>query len=300
MIRNVVMQNIVVAMYNCCKSIIADSKKSLSFDSAENTILAQNLIELIGPDKPSEFDLDASMNLPEIKKIVFILARDSGVLNVLQSYKATFFHMSDGILHFFSPETLERIESVDYEPSYEDWLNCRLKTLGFKQLKIPIADKVEFTYIDVGGQRIERKKWINCFEGVDGLIYVVSLSDYDQVMYEDNKTNRMEDALMTFEKTVNGEWFRNTPLIILFNKKDVLKNKISLRDDLQFSFNEYQGGKDFNSAMEFISQMFLRRVKDNNRIKVTKFLQATDKEDVGLLLLEMKAQLMHVYGQTYK
>lgn len=42
------------------------------------------------------------------------------------------------------------------------------------------------------------------------------------------------------------------------------------------------------------------RVKDNNRIKVTKFLQATDKEDVGLLLLEMKAQLMHVYGQTYK
>jgi guanine nucleotide-binding protein G(i) subunit alpha len=28
-----------------------------------------------------------------------------------------------------------------------------------------MIDGVEFTLIDVGGQRNERKKWIHCFEG---------------------------------------------------------------------------------------------------------------------------------------
>ena len=35
--------------------------------------------------------------------------------------------------------------------------------------------------IDVGGQRSERKKWLNCFDSVQAIIYVVALSEYDQV-----------------------------------------------------------------------------------------------------------------------
>lgn len=39
--------------------------------------------------------------------------------------------------------------------------------------------------MDVGGQRSERRKWIHCFENVTALIFIVSLSEYDQVLYED-------------------------------------------------------------------------------------------------------------------
>lgn len=42
-----------------------------------------------------------------------------------------------------------------------------------------------FRIIDVGGQRSQRKKWIHCFEGVNCLIYVASLSEYDQMLFED-------------------------------------------------------------------------------------------------------------------
>jgi hypothetical protein len=35
--------------------------------------------------------------------------------------------------------------------------------------------------IDVGGQRSERKKWLNCFDGIQAVIYVVAMSEYDQV-----------------------------------------------------------------------------------------------------------------------
>lgn len=44
--------------------------------------------------------------------------------------------------------------------------------------------------MDVGGQRSERKKWIHCFENVIALIYLASLSEYDQCLEEDNQEVR--------------------------------------------------------------------------------------------------------------
>ena len=35
--------------------------------------------------------------------------------------------------------------------------------------------------VDVGGQRTERRKWIHCFEGVKAIIFLVAISEYDQV-----------------------------------------------------------------------------------------------------------------------
>jgi hypothetical protein len=40
----------------------------------------------------------------------------------------------------------------------------------------------------VGGQRSERKKWIHCFEDVTAIIFCVAMSEYDQVLHEDETT----------------------------------------------------------------------------------------------------------------
>lgn len=47
---------------------------------------------------------------------------------------------------------------------------------------------VNFRVIDVGGQRSERKKWIHCFDNVNAIIFISSLSEYDQTLREDNCT----------------------------------------------------------------------------------------------------------------
>jgi hypothetical protein len=42
-------------------------------------------------------------------------------------------------------------------------------------------DGIRVNLIDVGGQRSERKKWLHCFESVDAVLFVVAMSEYDQV-----------------------------------------------------------------------------------------------------------------------
>ena len=43
----------------------------------------------------------------------------------------------------------------------------------------------------MGGQRSERKKWIHCFEDVTAIIFCVAMSEYDQVLHEDETTVRL-------------------------------------------------------------------------------------------------------------
>ena len=41
---------------------------------------------------------------------------------------------------------------------------------------------------DVGGQRSERRKWIHCFDNVHCVIYIIAISEFDQVLMEDRHT----------------------------------------------------------------------------------------------------------------
>ena len=50
---------------------------------------------------------------------------------------------------------------------------------------------------DVGGQRSERKKWIHCFEDVTAIIFCVAMSEYDQVLHEDEST--VSDLSFSFQ-----------------------------------------------------------------------------------------------------
>lgn len=59
---------------------------------------------------------------------------------------------------------------------------------------------------DVGGQRDERRKWIQCFNDVTAIIFVVASSSYNMVIREDNQTNRLQEALNLFKSIWNNRW----------------------------------------------------------------------------------------------
>ena len=73
------------------------------------------------------------------------------------------------------------------------------------------------------------------------------MSEYDQVLAEDHKVNRMDDSLKLFDDTVNGLHLRKKPFICFFNKHDLFEDKVK-RKSIQCAFPDYKG--DPHSVLE--------------------------------------------------
>jgi guanine nucleotide-binding protein G(i) subunit alpha len=93
---------------------------------------------------------------------------------------------------------------------------------------------------DVGGQRSERKKWIHCFENVTTILFLVAISEYDQLLFEDESVNRMQEALTLFDSICNSRWFTKTSIILFLNKIDRFKEKLPV-SPMEHYFPDYEG-----------------------------------------------------------
>merc|ERR1719213_869921 len=124
----------------------------------------------------------------------------------------------------------------------------------------------QFELIDVGGQRTERRKWIHCFEDVTAVLFIISLSDYNQTLYEDGTTNRMQESEKVFGEMLNNVFFRNTPFIVFFNKVDLFQEKIKTTP-LTLAYREYDGAQNCEEAYEFLRTKFLGHDNSYDRSK---------------------------------
>ena len=111
-----------------------------------------------------------------------------------------------------------------WKPSDDDILLARVRTTGFNDQEFEFKD-VRFRLIDVGGQQSERRKWIHMFTGVQAVLYVAALSEYDQTLYEDNAVNRMTESIRVFDDYANRDVFEQAAIILFLNKKDLFYKK---------------------------------------------------------------------------
>jgi len=152
---------------------------------------------------------------------------------------------------------IPRIASPDYKPTTQDVLIARVRTTQVVMEKYRI-DGIDFEMYDVGGQRSERRKWIDCFDSVTAVIFVAALSEYDQTLAEAKRTNRMVEALELFRSVCNNRAFSNTSIMLFLNKKDIFAEKILYSDiAAQRPFCDYAGPtKDFDHGVLYFIQKF--------------------------------------------
>eukprot|EP00008_Paramoeba_atlantica_P010104 CAMPEP_0201487336 /NCGR_PEP_ID=MMETSP0151_2-20130828/12366_1 /ASSEMBLY_ACC=CAM_ASM_000257 /TAXON_ID=200890 /ORGANISM="Paramoeba atlantica, Strain 621/1 / CCAP 1560/9" /LENGTH=304 /DNA_ID=CAMNT_0047872339 /DNA_START=333 /DNA_END=1247 /DNA_ORIENTATION=+ len=167
--------------------------------------------------------------------------------------KHTLFQIMDTADYFF--DHLNRLMEEDYLPTDDDILHCRTRTSGISEFVFSV-ENAQFKLIDVGGQRSERRKWIHCFQNVTAIIFFVALSEYDQSLYEDHTANRMQESIMLFAETCNCQWFREVTLILFLNKCDLFREKIK-KTDLKVCFPDYEGGRNYDAAVDFITKKFV-------------------------------------------
>lgn len=193
-----------------------------------------------------------AMVTPEVARHVKLLWADPAIKNAFEMRAA--FQLPDTCAYLF--ERIDAIGAPEYVPSYEDVLHVRARTTGIAETTFGMEGGAKFRLMDVGGQRNERKKWINMFDKVTAVIFVVAMSEYDQMMFEDAVTNRMQDALQLFADTCNLRWFEDTSIILFLNKNDIFQQKIK-KVDLKVCFPDYTGGCNYDRAYQWIRKKFL-------------------------------------------
>jgi len=184
------------------------------------------------------------------------------------------FQLNDSTDYYFA--RIDEIMQPKYVPNEQDVLRSRVPTTGIVENTFEI-DGNAFRMVDVGGQRSERKKWIHCFENVTAVLFVAALSAYDQVLYEDDNTGHMVEALELFEEVTNSEWFHKTSMILFLNKKDLFADKLK-KVPLQ-NFYPLYAGATFEDATLFIQELFEEKNRQEKDI-YTHVTCATDTSNV--------------------
>ncbi|KAL2100371.1 hypothetical protein ACEWY4_004765 [Coilia grayii] len=199
------------------------------------------------------------------------------------------YQLSDSAKYYLSD--IDRISAVTYLPTLQDILRVRVPTTGIIEYPFDLQTVI-FRMVDVGGQRSERRKWIHCFENVTSLIFLVALSEYDQVLYESDQENRMVESKALFKTIISSNWFLESSIILFLNKTDLLKEKI-LHSHLADYFPAYTGPKhDAESAQKFILRMYEEQAADRQKFIYSHFTCATDTENIRFVFDAVKHTIL--------
>jgi guanine nucleotide-binding protein subunit alpha len=184
------------------------------------------------------------------------------------------------VLSYF--DNIDRIAQPDYMPNDQDVLRSRVKTTGITETTFIIGD-LTYRMFDVGGQRSERKKWIHCFENVTTILFLVAISEYDQLLFEDETVNRMQEALTLFDSICNSRWFIKTSIILFLNKIDRFKEKLPV-SPMKNYFPDYEGGDDYALACDYILNRFVSLNQHETKQIYTHFTCATDTTQIRFVM----------------
>jgi len=195
--------------------------------------------------------------------------------------------LPENLSYFFSD--LDRLFRSEYVPTEQDIVRCRARTTGITETVFQLRDH-EMLMVDVGGQKSERRKWIHCFQDVTSILFLVSLSGYDQCLVEDKDANQMQDAMTIWDSICHSQWFKSTSIILFLNKDDLFKAKIR-HSDIKTFFPDYDGEPgDANAGRDYFKKRFARLAQKAGRSKEREiYIHITTATDTALLRVVMAA-----------
>lgn len=183
--------------------------------------------------------------------------------------------------HYF--ERILQYSKPGYRVTEQDILMGRIKTTGISETVFNIKNWA-FRVFDVGGQRSERRKWIHCFDDVTAVVFVAAVSEYDEVLFEDEWTNRMHEALVLFESICNSRWFSTTPIILFLNKIDVLERKLKTSPVKRY-FPEYRGDeRNVDEVCKYFQELFHAQNRNRQRPVYVHYTCATDTRTMKFVI----------------
>lgn len=276
-------KNIINAIFELQPDLVAPQGAEVATEGTTHILNHQELQDIMRYDLSVSTDEVFSSDIAQKIKRVYERPEVLEFTKVHQGH----FYLVDSTSYFLS--NVSRIATPGYVPTQEDILRTRKKTSGIFDFRFEMGG-LNIHMFDVGGQRSERKKWIHCFDNVTLIIFCVALSEYDQVLLEENTQNRLEESLTLFDSVVNSRWFSRTSVVLFLNKIDVFASKLPY-SPLEKYFPDYNGGDNINKAVKYI----LWRFTQVNRSGINIYphvTQATDTSNIQLVFAAVKETIL--------
>ncbi|KAJ7987808.1 hypothetical protein DPEC_G00330350 [Dallia pectoralis] len=253
--------------------------------------------QMHGDDVMSFDTRSAMMVMGQVETDVFLkylpsiqaLWADSGIQHAYDRRRE--FQLGESVKYFL--DNVEKLGDPSYIPTQQDILLARKPTKGIHEYDFEIKS-VPFKIVDVGGQRSERRRWFECFDSVTSILFLVSSSEYDQVLMEDRQTNRLRESLNIFETIVNNRVFLSVSIILFLNKTDLLEEKVA-NVSLKQYFPEYPGpDHSLPDVQKFLVDCFRWKRRDATQKPLYHhFTTAINTENIRLVFRDVKDTILH-------
>lgn len=189
------------------------------------------------------------------------------------------FHLCDNCMYLM--KEFDRLRSPNVVPTDQDILRCRHRTTGVIETTFEIGEQ-RFRMVDVGGQRSERRKWINCFENVSAIIFFVSLAEYNLMLEEDETVLRIEESANLFRQLITNRWFSGIDVLLFLNKIDLFQEKIK-HIPLTVAYPSYSGPQEYEPSAHFIRKKFEALNDNPKRVIYSSLVCATDSKNIAIV-----------------
>ncbi|KJE93958.1 guanine nucleotide binding protein [Capsaspora owczarzaki ATCC 30864] len=242
-----------------------------------------------------EYDMEPEDYNAEFFGHIKSLWADNGIKECYN--RSNEYQLNDSAGYFF--DNVNRLVEKGYNPSEMDMLRMRIVTTGIFETRFQISG-VQFHMFDVGGQRSERRKWIQCFGDVTAIIFVVAASAYDQVLREDASQNRLRESLELFQNIWKNRWLEKVSVILFLNKEDLLEEKIRVKALPADEFPDYNGGNNPEAAKAYIKDIFMKIGRETEHKRVyPHFTTAISTENVKRVFDACKDIIQQLHLMQY-
>ena len=235
--RHVICQNLVASMIDLLRysSEIGENEHKecwIDIDNEKNKDIKDAIECIIGYSSEGFYDESASLDWDNIKTLADSLhlvwnleaiqncVKKQGDMD-MQKQLVTYANLD----YFF--DKVYEVFNREYVPSREDCLRTRVRTTGLIEMKYKIMNE-EYRFIDVGGTRNERKKWIHHFENVDAVVFIASLASFNEALFEDETASSMRESVDLFDELIHCKWLKHrTKIYLLLGQNDRYRNVLN-------------------------------------------------------------------------
>ncbi|KAJ7775587.1 heterotrimeric G-protein alpha subunit, GPA1-like protein [Mycena metata] len=190
---------------------------------------------------------------------------------------------------------IDRIAATNYLPTDDDILRCRTKETGVTETSFTVGE-LTYKIHHPSGQRSDmRKKWIHCFEDIKALLFCVTLNDYDQMVEEDDRNNRLQQSVAEFDSICNSRWFSKTSIILFLTDIDKFAEKLP-RNPLANYFPDYEGGDNYDAACDYMLHRFVSLNQTAAKRQIhAHYVSSTDNQQIKFLLSAIQDILLQMH-----